>query len=256
MSVWSQNEACTLRSWRRFAVGAMIVRKEGGCNAICGSRGRWPRRASDTSSHVGVTSLERIGFRGASFGLPVQSASEAGEAGGMPWGLIGVGIVVGIVVGAPRLFIPFHLTNNSVTTPTLISLAMAAGAGSAAFVSFFYDRVRRKLSTRLTFILAFLLIGLGLGVIGMTHTFATTVFGVLISGIGIGMAVPNLFAFAASSSGNYDRPRAIGLARGAFLAAPMLAVRARTFGQGRRADGCDRRGLPCWRCSSLRVSGR
>jgi predicted MFS family arabinose efflux permease len=159
-------------------------------------------------------------------GIPeptVQSASEAGEAGGIPWGLVGVGIVLGIVAGAPRLFIPFHLVNNGVTTPTMISLAMVAGAGSGAIVSFFYEQVRRKLSTRLTFILGFLFMGLGLGVVGMTHTFAANALGMLISGIGSGMAVPNLFAFAATGSGDRDRARDIGLAHGAFLAAPMLA---------------------------------
>jgi MFS family permease len=63
----------------------------------------------------------------------------------------------------------------------------------------------------------------GLGVIGLTKSLEMTIVGNLISGLGVGIAVPNLFSYAATISSERDRARNIGLGRGACLAAPMLA---------------------------------
>jgi MFS family permease len=140
----------------------------------------------------------------------------------VPWGPIVLGGLVGLVVGVQSLFIPFHLREVGIHDPNQISLGMVAGVLSGAIVAFLYAKVRRTLSIGATFTLGLAFLAAGLGVVGMAQNLATAIVGGLIAGVGVGVGGPNVFAYAASVGTERDRARNIGVARGAFLAAPML----------------------------------
>ena len=169
-------------------------------------------------------------------GVPDQETDTSDTSGlegagpetraGFPFIIIGVALTTGILCGAQSVYLPFHIANLGVRDPTTVSLSMLPGAAIGALFSMLYGRIRRKLSIPATFMLAFAAAGMGQSVIGTAGGVTGVIIGGIISGMGIGLMTPNLYAFTAVIGTTAERARNMGLTRGGFFAGPLLAQAA------------------------------
>ncbi len=91
---------------------------------------------------------------------------------------------------APVL-LPFLLTNLGSISSSQIGLALAVSVLVGGIASLQYQRVKERLSFQAINVLVFLAIGLGSGIIGLSSEYAGILIGLVISGIGVGLALPN-----------------------------------------------------------------
>jgi predicted MFS family arabinose efflux permease len=137
--------------------------------------------------------------------------------------LVLMGLACGLLCTTAPVYLPFHLAAIGEVEPQRVALAMTTTGVMGALCSFFYERVRRYLSAADVFVVAFALGAIGTGFAAVSNTIWTAAAGLTLLGVGIGLVGANLFAVAAAAVPPERRSRAIGLARGAYLGAPLAA---------------------------------
>ena len=105
--------------------------------------------------------------------------------------------------------LPFYLTAAGFSVGQ-IGMALAAQALMAAVVSLGYQRFKVRFSFQTISSLVFLSIGVGYFIIGSSVTYFLVVLGLLISGIGLGLLLPNLNLWVVAVIPAAVRGRAIG----------------------------------------------
>ncbi|WP_164857191.1 MFS transporter [Sphingomonas crocodyli] len=158
-----------------------------------------------------------------SVGAPPQHAPKSAGGGGFPISIVILGIVTGALVSTQSLYTPFHLADIGIHDPGVVGLAMLPAALGGALVSLVYARWRRGVSLWLTFVVAFVVMAGGLAITGLSTNLPVLLAGQAVAGLGLGLGSPNLYAFAAMVGRDIDKTRNMGLARGAYFAAPFLA---------------------------------
>lgn len=108
------------------------------------------------------------------------------------------------------IVLPFLLTNLGNISTSQIGLALAVSVLIAGVISLQYQRVRQRLSFQAINTLVFLAIGLGSVIIGLTSEFVGILLGLLITGIGIGLSLPNYNLWLLSVIPAATRGRALG----------------------------------------------
>jgi MFS family permease len=106
--------------------------------------------------------------------------------------------------------LPFHLTNLTGASPTLVGLAMGVSTVFAGLTSLNYRRLRRVLDYRQTFAASFLLQGMGYMSIGVAGGYAGVLVGLAVMGTGFGMMMPNLNVWLADKAPEWIRGRVFG----------------------------------------------
>ncbi|TZG28629.1 MFS transporter [Sphingomonas montanisoli] len=158
-----------------------------------------------------------------SVGAPPQHSPKSVDRAAFPWGIVILGLATGALVSTQTLYTPFHLADIGVHDPGIVGLTMLPGALVGAVVSIFYGRWRRSVSLNATFIICFAVMAAGLLLVGFAATLPILLAGQAVIGLGLGFVTPNLYAFAALVGRDIDKTRNMGLARGAYFAAPFLA---------------------------------
>lgn len=87
--------------------------------------------------------------------------------------------------------IPFYLKTIGVEKNALIGVAIAMSTLFSAISSFSYSRIKGKSSFQTIFFVGFLLMALGFLTIALANSYAIVVFAMMLSGLGIGMMIPN-----------------------------------------------------------------
>ena len=105
--------------------------------------------------------------------------------------------------------LPFYLTEAGASVGQ-IGMALAAQALMAAVVSLQYQRFKARFSFQTISSIVFLTIGVGYFIIGSSATYLPVVYGLLISGIGLGLLLPNLNLWVVAVIPPAVRGRAIG----------------------------------------------
>ena len=193
---------------------------------------------------------------------PASAPARSGAA--IPIGLIAVGLAAGAVENTAHLFLPFHLADMGVTSPSTIARAVLLIALGGAVSAFLYGQVRTFITIRWTFVLAFAVGGAALIWLGLAQDFAAVLVGAGCLGLGVGLLAPNLNAFAAGLGDASHRARNVGIGRGAFFAGAPLAQlllepvsRADGAGSAIVALGCSALLLMLWPlAASIRAMGR
>lgn len=87
--------------------------------------------------------------------------------------------------------IPFYLKTIGVEKNALIGIAIASTTLFSAISSFSFSRIKDKFSFRQIFGIGYLLMALGFGSIAIGNTYAMVMLGMLMSGLGMGLMIPN-----------------------------------------------------------------
>ncbi len=121
-----------------------------------------------------------------------------------------IGFVSMVVFFLIPVHLPFYLTTLTGASNSLVGMALATQALMAAIVSLQYQRVKARFSFQSISSLVFLTIGIGYFIIGSSITYIPVVLGLLISGIGLGLLMPNLNVWVVSVIRPAIRGRAVG----------------------------------------------
>ncbi len=87
--------------------------------------------------------------------------------------------------------IPFYLKTIGVEKNALIGIAIASTTLFSAISSFSFSRIKDKFSFQQIFGIGYLLMALGFGSIAIGNTYAMVMLGMLMSGLGMGLMIPN-----------------------------------------------------------------
>lgn len=87
--------------------------------------------------------------------------------------------------------IPFYLKTIGIEKNALIGIAIASTTLFSAISSFSFSRIKDKFSFRQIFGIGYLLMALGFGSIAIGNTYAMVMLGMLMSGLGMGLMIPN-----------------------------------------------------------------
>lgn len=151
-----------------------------------------------------------------------RAAATQGKGSAFPIGMLMLGLACGMVISTVPAYLPFHFREFGEHRPDRIAAAITASVAAAGVVSLAYGWIRRHLGAADVFALGFLAMGLGLSVVAWGRSVESAVVGMSLSGIGIGLLGPNIFAVAANAEPE-RRARRVGMARAGFFGAPLLA---------------------------------
>ncbi len=87
--------------------------------------------------------------------------------------------------------IPFLLQERGAESASLSGLAIAFSTIGGAIGAGFYARLKRKLSFQKLFAITFVTLALGYAIVGFGTTYVLALTGLLISGFGVGLLMPN-----------------------------------------------------------------
>ncbi len=87
--------------------------------------------------------------------------------------------------------IPFHLKTIGVEKNSLIGAAIAMSTAFSAVSSFSYSRIKGRFSFLSIFSLGYLLMAAGFVCISISNTYAVVAIAMMLSGLGMGMMIPN-----------------------------------------------------------------
>lgn len=87
--------------------------------------------------------------------------------------------------------IPFLLQQKTNVSNTLVGFAIAISTMTATVASLNYGRIKKRIPFKSLFSLAFLIMAIGYFIIAFNESYLGIIFGLAISGLGIGLLPPN-----------------------------------------------------------------
>lgn len=130
-----------------------------------------------------------------------------------------------IFLAATRL--PFLLEGIGVSSPGLIGLTLALMTAASFPTGLFYGRVRAWLDPPIIATLALALMGTGFAIISQSHGLPPVMLGIVITGLGLGLIIPNQNVWLMAHVPEASRGRASGLMTmllfGGQFASPILS---------------------------------
>ncbi len=139
-----------------------------------------------------------------------------------PWGIVILGMACGVAASGLIAYLPFLFSEMGFGEPKKVATALTSGILGSAVTAFFFGAVRRCLAAVPVFVIGFLLVAIGVGVICLTRAYELHSIGMFFAGLGNGLLTPNLYAVATSTSPD-QRARRLGLARAGYFGAPLVA---------------------------------
>lgn len=132
---------------------------------------------------------------------------------------------------------PFYLKSKLAASPKLSGFAIAITTLFSAASSLLYQRLRDHINFVSITGLTFLLMAIGYIIIGWSNGFLQIVSGLIVSGLGLGMMIPNLNVWLTSEVPIALRGRALGgltaaLCLGQFLSPIIIQPISQRFGLG------------------------
>jgi MFS family permease len=106
--------------------------------------------------------------------------------------------------------LPFFLRSLQVVNNTQVGMAIASMTLVSAFVAVRYHSVKQRLSFQNVFALGFLLMGVGYAILASSGSFRAALVGLVVSGMGLGMIMPNLNVYLITVIPSGFRGRAVG----------------------------------------------
>ena len=124
--------------------------------------------------------------------------------------------------------LPFLLTDEVGVGSSLVALAISTTTITATLMSLVYGRVAQHLSSVRIYAIAFLLIAIGYGMTGFSTLYWSITAGIALSGLGLGLFMPNGATWLMSFVPSTARARVIGgyssmIFLGQFLSPLVLA---------------------------------
>ena len=126
----------------------------------------------------------------------------------IPYRLLFLALIKGLVTYLPTIYVPFHLYEIGIKDPRVIGTAMMAATIVGSIGSSMYGPMRRKFEIYQSLSLALFITAIGMTAVASSSTLISVIGGMLIYGVGIAWLSPNIYAIATMLP---DRERAVGL---------------------------------------------
>ncbi len=120
-----------------------------------------------------------------------KAASDSAKSPGIIWLLFFNTMTMWIIFFLIPVQIPFHLKAIGVEKNALIGAAIATSTAFSAMSSISYAKLKGKLSFLAVFVLGYGLMAIGYLCISISETYGMVILSMMISGLGIGMMIPN-----------------------------------------------------------------
>lgn len=149
-----------------------------------------------------------------------------------------LGLLLGVIIYIPAVYLPFLLNGMGMTSPALISFVLTGDIIAGAIAALFYGRARRVLSEGGAFAVSVGLTGTGLLVAALAPNFVVVIVGSVIFGVGVAWFLPNLMIMTANRVTPEQQGRAAGLVKGAnYLGSPTAVFLAEPITRAHGAPG-------------------
>lgn len=106
--------------------------------------------------------------------------------------------------------LPFYLLRLTAATAKESGIAIAFATLLSAIASMLYGRIKRRFNFKQVVAIAFVVVGLGYGVISLATSYGQVMLGLAISGLGFGTLMPNLNVWLIQEVPSFLRGRALG----------------------------------------------
>ncbi len=113
------------------------------------------------------------------------------KAPGIIWMLFFNTMFMWIVFFLIPVQIPFHLKSLGVEKNSLIGAAIATSTAFSAVSSFSYSKIKSRFSFLSVFAIGYFLMAVGFVCISISHSYLLVVIAMMLSGLGMGMMIPN-----------------------------------------------------------------
>jgi MFS family permease len=105
---------------------------------------------------------------------------------------------------------PFFLMDLTGVSSSEVGIAISFMTLSAAIIALSYKQVKSKLSFQNIFVLIFLLMGIGYFTISVSENYVLVIIGLIVSGLGMGLLLPNMNLLLVSATPQLLRGSAVG----------------------------------------------
>jgi MFS family permease len=120
-----------------------------------------------------------------------NDATQQAKAPSILWLLFLNTMIMWIIFFLIPVQIPFHLKAIGIEKNALIGAAIAMSTVFSAISSFSYSRIKGRLSFLSVFSMGYLLMATGFVCISISGTYVLVVIGLMLSGLGMGIMIPN-----------------------------------------------------------------
>ena len=145
---------------------------------------------------------------------PAAAETRAGMAAprvpGVIWLVFASVMLMWILFFIIPIQIPFYLKSLGVEKNSLIGLAVASSTLFSAVASFFYARLKARLSFAQLFSMGYGLMAVAFVVVALAQSYALVVCGLLLAGMGMGLLIPNAHVLVMQLAPPAVRGREIG----------------------------------------------
>ncbi len=117
--------------------------------------------------------------------------NKVARAPGIIWMLFINTMIMWIIFFLIPVQIPFHLKGLGVEKNSLIGAAIATSTLFSAVSSFSYSKIKQRFSFLSIFSVGYLFMAAGFGCIAISNTYIMVVIAMMLSGLGMGMMIPN-----------------------------------------------------------------
>ena len=135
--------------------------------------------------------------------------------------LTAIGVMITYIMVPTQ--IPFILSEISGTTNPNIGIFISIWILFSSITSLFYSKIRLKLNYNKTFSITFLIWSIGYFILFFANNFVFVIIGLILAGIGNGLAIPNLKAQMLDFAGIEHRTKQSGLLSMSFYLGQFLS---------------------------------
>lgn len=119
--------------------------------------------------------------------------------------------------------LPYRLATLGISAPWQAGLAIGIMTLTGGIASLAYGRVRARIGPDRVFVVGLALMAAGLVLTGLGQTFASITGGTALTGLGMGVTIPNVFARAMALSGAGGRARTAGFVTASVFLGQFLS---------------------------------
>ena len=153
-----------------------------------------------------------------------EAAAGAAWHHGLPWGLLGIALGVGIVLTVPGIFMSFHLDTIGLGKTSTVAMLMMLNSAVAAVFSATFGKAMTRLGQKLLLGGAFAMMAVGLAMLAYAPGIGLAIPGLLLMGAGMGWLAPGMPALAVEYAAEGQRGKLVGAVQGIASVAPILGL--------------------------------
>jgi MFS family permease len=185
---------------------------------------RWPFLTYLLGLPIALVGWLSLDERAPAANTKERPASRAARSRPLPLALVLFGLLIGFIVYAPSIYLPFHLAALGAPRSSVIGNSLTLSMIASIVASALFGFARRRLSSRAAFCCSFAAVSAGVAVIAFAQSYPAACAGLFVMGLGSGWLTPNLMASAANAAEEGREGRTLGAVKAAYSLAPAVGV--------------------------------